>query len=104
MRGIGGISNKDYDDFYSIGLEALYDSSKRFDESKSQFQTFLIGNIKRKFKTEIRDRHGGICFFQPTLHENGRHSRKKSRAERIYYPHDYFFNAEYYVRAFSIGF
>ena len=59
MRGIGGISNKDYDDFYSIGLEALYDSSKRFDESKSQFKTFLIGNIKRKFKTEMRDRNRG---------------------------------------------
>lgn len=57
MKHIGGISNKDYDDFYSIGLEALYDSANRFNPEKSQFRTFLIGNIKRKFKTEIRDRN-----------------------------------------------
>lgn len=57
MKHIGGISNKDYDDFYSIGLEALYDSANRFNPEKSHFRTFLIGNIKRKFKTEIRDRN-----------------------------------------------
>lgn len=55
---IGGISEKDYDDFYSIALDALADSVLRFDESKNcQFKTFLTGNIKRKFSTEIRDRN-----------------------------------------------
>lgn len=55
---IGGISEKDYDDFYSIALDALADSALRYDESKNcQFSTFLIGNIKRKFNTEIRDRN-----------------------------------------------
>lgn len=55
---IGGISEKDYDDFYSIALDALADSVLRYDESKNcQFKTFLVGNIKRKFNTEIRDRN-----------------------------------------------
>lgn len=54
---IGGISNKDYDDFYSIALEVLADSVVKYDSSKSKFRTFLIGNIKRKFNTEVRDRN-----------------------------------------------
>lgn len=55
---IGGIYEKDYDDFYSIALDALADSVLRYDENKDcQFKTFLIGNIKRKFSTEIRDRN-----------------------------------------------
>lgn len=55
---IGGISEKDYDDFYSIALDALADSALRYDETKKcQFNTFLIGNIRRKFNTEIRDRN-----------------------------------------------
>ena len=61
MKHIGGISNKDYDDFYSIDEnndnKYLNDSANRFNPEKSQFRTFLIGNIKRKFKTEIRDRN-----------------------------------------------
>lgn len=54
---IGGISNKDYDDFYSIALKVLADSVVKYDSSKSKFRTFLIGNIKRKFNTEVRDRN-----------------------------------------------
>lgn len=55
---IGGISEKDYDDFYSIALDVLMNSAKRYKESDNcQFSTFLIGNIKRKFKTEVRDRN-----------------------------------------------
>lgn len=54
----GGISKKDYDDFYSIALDALADSVMRYDDSQNcQFKTFLAGNIQRKFKTEIRDRN-----------------------------------------------
>ena len=55
---IGGISDKDYDDFYSIALEALSDSAIRYKDDKNcQFRSFLIGNVQRKFKTEIRDRN-----------------------------------------------
>lgn len=55
---IGGISDKDYDDFYSIALEVLSDSVFKFDDDKEcSFQTFLTSNIKRKFNTEVRDRN-----------------------------------------------
>lgn len=55
---IGGISEKDYDDFYDIAIEALLDSCLRYEDDKGcQFKTFLIGNICRKVKSEIRDRN-----------------------------------------------
>ena len=55
---IGGISDKDYDDFYSIALEVLADAAIRFKEDQScQFRTYLVGNVKRKFNTEVRDRN-----------------------------------------------
>ena len=55
---IGGISEKDYDDFYSIALSVLSDTALRYDESNiCNFDQFLASNIKRKFKTEIRDRN-----------------------------------------------
>ena len=55
---IGGISEKDYDDFYSIALSVLSDTALRFDSEKEiDFDSFLASNIKRKFKTEIRDRN-----------------------------------------------
>lgn len=58
MIKIGGISEKDYDDFYSIALEVLSDSFMRYDKAKNcQFETFLVGNIDRKFKSEIRNRN-----------------------------------------------
>lgn len=57
---IGGISDKDYDDFYSIALSVLSDTALRFDSEKEiDFDSFLASNIKRKFKTEIRDRNRG---------------------------------------------
>lgn len=55
---IGGISEKDYDDFYSIALDALADSVLRYKPEKDcQFKTFLTGNVRRKFNTEIRNRN-----------------------------------------------
>lgn len=60
---IGGITEKDYDDFYSIALEVLADSVLKYDETQNcQFKTFLIGNIKRKFNTEVRDRNRLKCI------------------------------------------
>lgn len=55
---IGGISDKDYDDFFDIALDTLSYSVFKYDE-KNQccFDSFLASNIKRKFKTEIRDRN-----------------------------------------------
>lgn len=58
MIKIGGISDKDYDDFYSIALGVLTDSVLKYDEKqKCSFDCFLASNIKRKFNTEIRDRN-----------------------------------------------
>lgn len=76
---IGGITEKDYDDFYSIALEVLADSIFKYDDSLNcQFKSFLIGNIKRKFNTEVRDRNRQKCIpskqidsFDALVCENG---------------------------------
>lgn len=55
---IGGISSKDYDDFYSIALSVLADVALKYDEyNDCDFDGFLASCINRKFKTEIRDRN-----------------------------------------------
>lgn len=55
---IGGISSKDYDDFYSIALSVLADVALKYDEDNDcDFDSFLASCINRKFKTEIRDRN-----------------------------------------------
>ena len=55
---IGGISDKDYDDFYSIALGVLSDTVLKFEPEKEvEFQCYLASNNKRKFKTEVRDRN-----------------------------------------------
>ena len=58
MNKIGGISYKDYDDFYEIALDTLGYSVFKYDEKrKCSFDCFLASNIKRKFNTEVRDRN-----------------------------------------------
>lgn len=58
LNKIGGLYRMDMDDFYSIALGVLTDSVFRYDENnKCSFDCFLANNIKRKFKTEIRDRN-----------------------------------------------
>ncbi len=53
----GGFSEKDYDDFYDIALMCLMDSVICFSPDKNcTFHSYYIGNIKRKFMTEARDR------------------------------------------------
>lgn len=55
---IGGISSKDYDDFYSIALSVLADVALKYDEDNDcDFDGFLASCINKKFKTEIRDRN-----------------------------------------------
>lgn len=57
---IGGISQMDYDDLYSIALEVLRDSADRYDDSQDcQFSTFLSNNLQNKFDTYVRDRNRG---------------------------------------------
>lgn len=58
INKIGGISYKDYDDFYEIALDTLGSSVFKYDEKyKCSFDCFLASNIKRKFNTEVRDRN-----------------------------------------------
>lgn len=58
FKQIGGISQSDYDDLYSIALDTLVYSVFKFDESKKcKFLTYLIGNLNRKYDTYIRDRN-----------------------------------------------
>lgn len=55
---IGGISQMDYDDLYSIALEVLRDSAERYDGSQDcKFSTFLNNNLQNKFDTYVRDRN-----------------------------------------------
>lgn len=58
IQKIGGISQMDYDDLYSIALEALRDSVERYDEGQDcQFEQYLSGNINRRFVNYIRNRN-----------------------------------------------
>lgn len=55
---IGGISQMDYDDLYSIALEVLRDSAERYDGSQDcKFSTFLNNNLQNKFDTYVRNRN-----------------------------------------------
>ena len=54
---IGGISQMDHDDLYSIALDVLRYSVERYDNSQDcKFSTYLSGNIDRKYSTYVRDR------------------------------------------------
>lgn len=69
---IGGISQMDYDDLYSIALEALRDSVERYDDAKHcRFSVFLNGNISRKFSTYVRDRNRIKKSGEAEYDENG---------------------------------
>lgn len=50
----GGISEKDYDDFYSKANEELWKATEIYEENKGvPFEVFLKGCLARKFKTEM---------------------------------------------------
>lgn len=58
IRRIGGLSQMDHDDFLSRANELVWLAAKDYDETKAPtFHMFLVGCIKRKFDTEIRDRN-----------------------------------------------
>ena len=55
---IGGISQMDHDDLYSIALDVLRDSIERYDEKQAcKFSTLLSNNIQNKYDTYVRDRN-----------------------------------------------
>ena len=57
LQRFGGLSDKDYDDFYSLANEVFVDVLKRYDESGQSFDTFLYCCLCNKIKTEITRRN-----------------------------------------------
>lgn len=55
IRSVFGDANMDDDDIYSIAMDVLVDSAKRYDDSQGKFETFLSSNIQNKINTYIRD-------------------------------------------------
>lgn len=54
----GGISEKDYDDFYSIANMVLWNDIQSFDESKGiSFENILKFHLRNKFKTAMTKRN-----------------------------------------------
>lgn len=52
------LTEADYDDFYSIANMTLWQAYNSYDISKgASFNIHLCNCLKKKFKTEIRDRH-----------------------------------------------
>lgn len=48
------ISEKDYDDFYSIAAQVVWDCENKYDKSKNNnFHNFLVNCLSRKIKTRI---------------------------------------------------
>lgn len=52
----GGLSNKDFDDFYSLANEVFVDVMKRYNGSQS-FDGFLYSCLSNKIKSEITSRN-----------------------------------------------
>lgn len=55
IRRACGDANMDDDDIYSIAMDVLVDSVRRYDDSQGKFETFLSSNIQNKINTYIRD-------------------------------------------------
>lgn len=56
LQKFGGLSDKDYQDFYSLANDVFVDVLKRYDRTRS-FDTFLYSCLCNKFKSEITARH-----------------------------------------------
>lgn len=56
LTGFGGLSNKDYDDFYSIANEVFVDVMRKYD-GKQSFDVFLRICLRNKFKGELTARN-----------------------------------------------
>ena len=56
LSGFGGITEKDYDDFYSLANEVFVDVLKKYDASQN-FDSFLFSCLSNKMKTEMTKRN-----------------------------------------------
>lgn len=55
IRDICGDSNMDEDDLFSVAMDVLIKSVKKYDESQGSLDTFLQKNIYKKSNTYLRD-------------------------------------------------
>ena len=71
---IGGISEKDYDDIYSLAQFVLYKSVKNYDKDNANgasFKTFLYNILSRRiYATYIRDKNRQ-CRSNTRIRKNG---------------------------------
>lgn len=69
---IGGISEKDYDDIYSLAQFVLYKSVRNYDkENGASFKTFLYNILSRRiYATYLRDKNRQ-CRSNTKIGENG---------------------------------
>ena len=56
LKNFGGLSDKDYDDFYSLANEVFVDVMRRYDGVQA-FDGFLFSCLSNKIKTEITRRN-----------------------------------------------
>lgn len=57
-KQIGGIEKWEYDDLYSLGLNVLYHSIRKYSTDKGcKFHTYLCGNLSRRYHTYKRDKN-----------------------------------------------
>lgn len=89
LRKIGGISQKDYDNFYSLANEVFFKSLKTWDEKRS-FYNFFKSNFKRKLATELRNMNrkkkggiGGDVIASTYNDENDPTGEKRYREKEI---------------------
>ena len=54
LRKIGGISQMEEDNFYSLANEVFFNTLKLWDEKRS-FKTYFKSNLRRKVSTELRN-------------------------------------------------
>lgn len=58
VKQIGGIEKWEYDDLYSLGLNVLYHSIRKYSADKGcKFHTYLCGNLSRRYDTYKRDKN-----------------------------------------------
>lgn len=65
------IPSVNHEDLYDVAVDTLAKSIETYDEEKAQFNTFLTGNLKRKFIQWMRDSTRG-CRCNVLKDENGK--------------------------------
>lgn len=57
LSGFGGVTQKDYDDFYSLANEVFVDVLRRYDR-KQRFDSFLYSCLSNRIKQKLHAETG----------------------------------------------